>query len=228
MPSCSLSSRRIQPPPQPGYDPNQVAGWFAHHHEGLLVGFALIFTLGGFSATSIALITYSIRRMSVSSRVRLFLPDRVLGQHSPGVSLRVCGADRRGHAARPQPSGPAVDLRLGIPVVLRHDGRLPRGLLDLDDCDPSRQEPGLPDVVRLSEPVQRPHRGRRCSGLDLPPRRFRVERCDRLVDQRGRVRRLHRCLHRAAPERDPPRRLRSGANARPAGDTRPPAAEVAS
>ena len=45
---------------------NQVAGWFAHHHEGLLVGFALIFTLVGFSATSIALITYSIRRMSVS------------------------------------------------------------------------------------------------------------------------------------------------------------------
>ncbi len=57
---------RIQPPPQPWYDPNQVAGWFAHYHEGLLVGFALIFTLGGLSATSIALITYSIRRMSVS------------------------------------------------------------------------------------------------------------------------------------------------------------------
>ncbi len=56
----------IQPPGQPWYDANQVTGWFGHHHDGLLVGLALIFVLGGLSATSIALITYSIRRMSVS------------------------------------------------------------------------------------------------------------------------------------------------------------------
>ena len=57
---------RTQPPGKPWYGPVEVAAWFAGHHRGLLVGFALIFVLGGLSATSIALITYSIRRMSVS------------------------------------------------------------------------------------------------------------------------------------------------------------------
>ena len=57
---------RTQPPGKPWYNPSQVVGWFASRHEGLLIGFALIFILGGLSATSIALITYSIRRMSVS------------------------------------------------------------------------------------------------------------------------------------------------------------------
>jgi hypothetical protein len=56
----------VQPPGQPWYSQDQVTRWFAHYHNGLLIGFALIFTLGGLSATSIALITYSIRRMSVS------------------------------------------------------------------------------------------------------------------------------------------------------------------
>ena len=31
--------------------------------------------------------------------------------------------------------------------------------------------------------------------VDLPPRRLRLERRDRLVDRRRRVRHLHRCLH---------------------------------
>jgi hypothetical protein len=57
---------RTQPPGQPWYGPDQVVAWFADRHTILPVGFALIFVLGGFSATSIALITYSIRRMSVS------------------------------------------------------------------------------------------------------------------------------------------------------------------
>jgi len=57
---------RTQPPGKPWYDPSQVVGWFAGRHDGLLIGFALIFVLGGLSATSLALITYSIRRMSVS------------------------------------------------------------------------------------------------------------------------------------------------------------------
>lgn len=57
---------RTQPPGKPWYTSSQVVGWFAGHHEGLLIGFGLIFVLGGLSATSIALITYSIRRMSVS------------------------------------------------------------------------------------------------------------------------------------------------------------------
>jgi hypothetical protein len=57
---------QIQPPGQPWYSSDQATGWFAHHHDGLLIGLSLIFILGGLSATSIALITYSIRRMSVS------------------------------------------------------------------------------------------------------------------------------------------------------------------
>jgi hypothetical protein len=57
---------RTQPPGKPWYDPPQAVGWFADRHWGLLIGFAFIFVLGGFSATAIGLITYSIRRMSVS------------------------------------------------------------------------------------------------------------------------------------------------------------------
>ena len=56
----------IQPPGQPWYDAGQATAWFSRHHDGLLVGLGLIFALGGLSATSLALITYSIRRMSVS------------------------------------------------------------------------------------------------------------------------------------------------------------------
>jgi hypothetical protein len=57
---------RTQPPGKPWLDPNQVVRWFDGRHDGILVGFGLIFALGGSSATAIALITYSIRRMSVS------------------------------------------------------------------------------------------------------------------------------------------------------------------
>ena len=57
---------RTQPPGKPWLAPEQTVEWFADRRWGLLLGFALIFVLGGFSATSIALITYSIRRMSVS------------------------------------------------------------------------------------------------------------------------------------------------------------------
>lgn len=57
---------RTQPPGKPSLAPDQVVVWFADRHTGLLVGFALIFVLGGFSATALALITYTIRRMSVS------------------------------------------------------------------------------------------------------------------------------------------------------------------
>lgn len=57
---------RTQPPGKPWYSAAQVTQWFAGRHDGLLVGFALIFVLGGLSATALALITYSIRRMSVS------------------------------------------------------------------------------------------------------------------------------------------------------------------
>lgn len=57
---------RTQPPSQPWLSPDQTVDWFAGRGQLMAFGFALIFVLGGFSATSIALITYSIRRMSVS------------------------------------------------------------------------------------------------------------------------------------------------------------------
>jgi hypothetical protein len=57
---------RTQPPGRPWLDPNETVGWFADRHWGLPIGFGLIFVLGGFSAVALALITYSIRRMSVS------------------------------------------------------------------------------------------------------------------------------------------------------------------
>jgi hypothetical protein len=57
---------RVQPPGRPWLAPGQTVEWFAERHWGLLIGFAVIFVLGGFSAAPIALITYSIRRMSVS------------------------------------------------------------------------------------------------------------------------------------------------------------------
>ena len=57
---------RTQPPGKPWYSAQEASRWFATHHAGLLIGFALIFALGGLSAVAIGLISYSIRRMSVS------------------------------------------------------------------------------------------------------------------------------------------------------------------
>ena len=57
---------RTQPPGKPYFDPDHVVTWFAARHWGVLIGFGVIFVLGGFSAVPLALITYSIRRMSVS------------------------------------------------------------------------------------------------------------------------------------------------------------------
>jgi hypothetical protein len=57
---------RTQPPGRPWLSPDQTVDWFADRPSAFRLGFALIFVLGGFSATSLALITYSIRRMSVS------------------------------------------------------------------------------------------------------------------------------------------------------------------
>lgn len=57
---------RTQPPPQPWWSPARVVQWFNAHHYGVLAGYGVIFMVTGFSLASIALITHSIRRMSVS------------------------------------------------------------------------------------------------------------------------------------------------------------------
>jgi hypothetical protein len=57
---------RTQPPGRPWLGPAGTLTWFADRHWGVLIGFGLVFVLGGFSAVPLALITHSIRRMSVS------------------------------------------------------------------------------------------------------------------------------------------------------------------
>ncbi|WP_395397822.1 hypothetical protein WBP07_25135 [Novosphingobium sp. BL-8A] len=57
---------RTQPPPKAWWSLPQIAQWFADKHDGLLAGFCVIFMMGAFATASTALITYSIRRMSVS------------------------------------------------------------------------------------------------------------------------------------------------------------------
>ena len=55
-----------QPPPHPYWSDALVANWFGHNHNGLLIGFGIIFTIAGATAPQNALIAYSMRRMSVS------------------------------------------------------------------------------------------------------------------------------------------------------------------
>jgi hypothetical protein len=57
---------RTQPPPNPGWDTPRVVQWFHDNHNGLLVGFAIMFLITGMTAPQNALIAYSMRRMSVS------------------------------------------------------------------------------------------------------------------------------------------------------------------
>jgi hypothetical protein len=55
-----------QPPANPGLDARGAAKWFEHNHYGIIVGFAIIFAVTGLTTPQNALITYSMRRMSVS------------------------------------------------------------------------------------------------------------------------------------------------------------------
>jgi hypothetical protein len=57
---------KTNPPPHPWWSDAQVAEWFQQNHHGLLIGFAVVFAVGGMTAPANALIAYSIRRMSVS------------------------------------------------------------------------------------------------------------------------------------------------------------------
>jgi hypothetical protein len=57
---------RTQPPPSPDWSTPRVAQWFRDHHDGLLVGFSIMFLITGMTAPQNALIAYSMRRMSIS------------------------------------------------------------------------------------------------------------------------------------------------------------------
>jgi hypothetical protein len=55
-----------QPPPHPYWSDALVANWFGRNHDGLIIGFGIIFTVAGMTAPQNALIAYSMRRMTVS------------------------------------------------------------------------------------------------------------------------------------------------------------------
>src|SRR5205085_390466 len=57
---------RVMPPPKPWWDTARVVQWFNDTHDGLLIGFGIIFLVSGLTAAMNALIGYSMRRMSVS------------------------------------------------------------------------------------------------------------------------------------------------------------------
>jgi len=57
---------RTQPPPHPWWDVQRVVQWFDDNHEGLLIGFGIMFLAAGMTAICNAFIAYSMRRMSVS------------------------------------------------------------------------------------------------------------------------------------------------------------------
>ena len=142
------------------------------------------------------------------SDLRLFVPGHVCARRG----ARHAGDGHRDDRWRPSAGTRSRDhpvaLRFRVPVVQRNHGSVPDRFAGVDGRDPARQEPRVPQVVRLSQPLQRADRSGRGAGLDVPTRRLRMERCDRMVDQHGGVRPLHRRLPHAAAQDDPTRGLR--------------------
>jgi hypothetical protein len=103
---------RTQPPGKPWASPEMTVEWFDDRHRGLLVGFALVFVLGGWSVTALALITYSIRRMSVSRAFAYSYLVLYLVAGIPGFLL-ICVAMTTG-ALRPERSAEQQQLLYDI------------------------------------------------------------------------------------------------------------------
>ena len=142
---------RVMPPPKPYWDHARIAQWFSDNHTGLLVGFGIIFLVSGMVPGCNAIIAYSMRRMSVSrafaySYIAIYSLSAIPGMLLAAIFLSV-------GAMRPDrdPTLIAWLYDAGVPDVRRNAGRLPDRDARLDDRDPDRQEPGLPEVVRLPE-----------------------------------------------------------------------------
>ena len=197
--------------------PDRSCGGSTTTASGILAGFASCSCIAGICAPMNALLAYSMRRMSVSrvfaySYLIIYSLAAVPGMLVMAIAMTVA-------ALRPDrdPEFDPVALRFRVPVVQRDHGRVHDRLAGLDGGDPARQEPRVPEVVRLPQPVQCADRSRRRAGVDLPAWRVRVERRDRVVDQHGGVRPLHGRLHRVVAKDDRTRGLRHRATARPAG-----------
>lgn len=57
---------RVMPPPKPYWHEARIVEWFRDNHNGLRIGFGIIFLTAGLTAACNALIAHSIHRMSVS------------------------------------------------------------------------------------------------------------------------------------------------------------------
>ena len=199
---------QVQPPPSPAWDTPTVVQWFGDHHLGLLAGFGVVFLISGMCGPMNALLAYSMRRMSVSRHLRLFVHDHVCAERTPGHAGDGRRDDRRRPASRQGSRVDPVALRLRVPLVQRNHGRVLDRFTGVDGGDPDRQEPRVSQVVRLPQPLQRVDRSRGGARVDVPSRRLRMERCDRMVDQHGGLRLLHGRLPHISAQDDPARGLR--------------------
>ncbi len=202
---------------EPRWDTPTVVQWFDDTTIGLLVGFAVVFLISGMCAPMNAMLAYSMRRMSVSrafaySYLVIYALAAVPGMLVMGIALTV-------GAMRPDRDPELISWLYDF-AFLSFSGTM--GVFLIGSLvwmvaillDKNRV---FPEVVRLPQPLQRADRSRRRARVDLPARRLRVERRDRVVDQHGRVRHLHGRLPHAAAEDDPARRLRHRAVAGPPG-----------
>ena len=146
-------------------------------------------------------------------RVRVLLSRDLRARHASRHADHGRRVHGRRHATRPRSRAHELALRLRVPVVRRNHGRVPDRVAGLDGRGPARQEPRVPEVVRLPESVQCAHGGGRRPRVDLQERRLRLGRRDRVVDQHGRVRHLHDRLPHPAAKNDPARGLRHRAAA---------------
>jgi hypothetical protein len=85
---------RVMPPPRPDWDQARIVQWFSDNHTGLLVGFGIIFLVAGMTASSNAIIGYSMRRMSVSrafaySYIAIYSLSAIPGMLFAGILLSV-------------------------------------------------------------------------------------------------------------------------------------------
>ncbi len=125
---------RTQPPPKAWWALPHIVQWFNHNHAGILIGFAMIFLIAGFSLTANALIAYSMRRMSVSP---VFAYSYLIIYSLAGIPgmLLTCIALTVG-AMRPDRDPRLIGLLYDMGFcVQRNHGHLPDRFARMGCCD---------------------------------------------------------------------------------------------